>query len=427
MARLVFLGGVDADGTSFRPRWNAEPVMSITLNPASHTPISANSLARTADDPFIAAERLAAQFRERAMESEQLRTMPADLVAQVRAAGLFTLALPRALGGLELDPMTILSILELLSYADASSGWTTMIGNSTSFLAWLDPAVAADFVADRVPTMGSVFGPTGRAVPRVDGAYDVTGRWTFSSGSPHTEWFLDGVFVIDGPAPRMIDGKPDWRFALFSAADTEVIDTWDALGLRGTGSHDVRIVHPIRVPEEHMVLPFDIPARHDGPLYRYPFWGLLRILMAGLPLGIAQRALDEFATLAPNKRRPSNMAITIAEDPNVQIEFARAETALRCAKAMLSDSLCASWDTACNGDVPSDTQLASTHVAMLETVRAATAATDFALRAAGAGAVYNHQPIQRCFRDVHTLSQHIAYNDQGLNNYSRTRFALDHH
>ena len=230
---------------------------------------------------------------------------------------------------------------------------------------------------------------------------------------------------MDGPTPRMIDGKPDWRFALFSAADTEIIDTWDALGLRGTGSHDVQIVRPTQVSEEHMVLPFDIPARHGGPLYRYPFWGLVDILMSGIPLGIAQRALDEFATLAPQKRRTSNKAITIAEDSHVQIEFARAETALRCAKAMLVDSLGASWDTACDGDVPSGAQLASTHVAMLEVAHVATAAADFALHASGAGVVYSHQPIQRCFRDMHTLAQHLVYSDCGLNNYSRARFGLD--
>ena len=399
--------------------------MSTTLNPESDTSTAASPLARTVEHPLSAAEHLAPQFRERALEAEQLRTMPADLVAQVRAAGLFTLALPRTLGGLESDAMTILSVIEHLSYADASAGGTTMIGNSTSFLAWLDPAVAADFVADGVPTMGSVFGPTGRAVPRPDDAFDVTGRWAFSSGSPHTEWFFDGVFVLDGPAPRIVNGKPDWRFALFSAADTEIVDTWDALGLRGTGSHDVQIVRPTCVPQEHMVLPFDIPARHDGPLYRFPFWGLLGILMAGIPLGIARRALDEFAILAPQKRRPTNMAITVAEDPHVQIEFARAETALRCAKAMLVDSLGDSWDTACNGDVPCGTQVASTQVAMLEVARVATAAVDFALLAGGAGAVYNHQPIQRCFRDMHTLVQHAAYSDVGLNNYSRSRFGLD--
>jgi alkylation response protein AidB-like acyl-CoA dehydrogenase len=399
--------------------------MSITLNGESPAPLSAHPLIRTASCALAATEQLAVQFRDRAEEGEQLRTMPTELVARVRAAGLFTLALPHTLGGLELDPLTIVSIIEQLSYADASAGWTTMIGNSTSFLAWLDPAVAADFVARGVPTMGSVFAPTGRAAPRQDGAFDVTGRWAFSSGSPHTEWFFDGVFVLDGSAPRMIDGKPDWRFGLFSAADTEIIDTWNALGLRGTGSHDVQLVHPTRVPEEHMVLPFDIPARHDGPLYRYSFWSLLTVLMAGIALGIGQRALDELATLAPHKRRPTNTAITIAEDPHVQIEFARAETALQCAKTMLVDSLGTSWDTACNGDIPSGTRTATTQMAMLEVARVATAATAFALRAGGAGAVYNHQPIQRCFRDMHTVIQHIAYSDNGLNNYSRTRFGLN--
>ncbi len=393
--------------------------MSIHLDPTP-TCLSFNV------DPLAEAALLAPQFRERAAEGERLRTMPADLVGQVRDARLFELALPRSLGGLELDPLTIVAIIEQLSYADGSAGWTTMIGNSTSFLAWLDPAVAAEFVGGGVPTMGSVFGPMGRAVRRDDGAFDVEGRWGFSSGSPHTEWFMDGVFVMDGRAPQLLNtGKPDWRFALFSAVDTEVVDTWHALGLRGTGSHDVQIVRPSRVPEEHTVLPFDMPARHDGPLYRFPFWALLGVLMGGVAPGIAQRALDELVALAPQKRRPTNLAVTVADDAHLQIELARTETRVRSAKAMFIDSIGSAWDTACNGDVPSNVQLGSVQMAMLESVRSGTAAVDLALRAGGAGCVYDHEPIQRCFRDMHTLGQHIAFSDTGLTNYARTRFGLD--
>ena len=84
------------------------------------------------------------EFRARAAESEQLRTMPADLVRQAKAGGLFRLNLPRSLGGLELDPAATAEIFEEISRADGSAGWTIVIGNSTAFFAWLDPAVAKE-------------------------------------------------------------------------------------------------------------------------------------------------------------------------------------------------------------------------------------------------------------------------------------------
>ena len=377
-------------------------------------------------DPVAEAAHIAAKFRERAIEGEGLRTMPADLVAEVRASRLFTLGLPRSLGGLELDPMSIVEIIEQLAYADGSAGWTTMIGNSASFLAWLDPAVAAAVVADGVPTMASVFAPKGQAVPTgTAGMFDVTGRWSFASGSPHAEWFMNGVIVMDGPAPRMrADGQPDWKFALFSAADTEIVDTWDSLGLRGSGSHDVQILRPTRIPEEHMVMPFDVAARHDGPLYRFPFWGLLCVTMSGVALGIAQRALDELVVLAPQKRRPQNPTVAIAADTHLQIELARAESRVRSAKAYLGDSIGDAWDAACNGDVPTNGQLAAMQMAMLEGLDAGIAAADLSLRAGGAGCVYSHHPIQRCFRDIHTVAQHVAYSDRSAANYGRDRFGV---
>ena len=395
------------------------------LRPNIRTSTQKGGLMRV--DPFAEAARIAIQFRERAMEGEGLRTMPADLVAEVRASRLFTLGMPRTLGGLELDPLSIVEIIEQLAYADGSAGWTTMIGNSTAFLAWLEPAVAAAVMADGVPTVASVFAPHGQARPTdTPGTFDVTGHWGFASGSPHAEWFMNGVILMDGAIPRMrADGQPDWTFALFAAADTEIVDTWDALGLRGTGSHDVQIVRPTRVPEEHMVMPFETAARHDGPLYRFPFWGLLGVLMGGVALGIAQRALDELVALAPQKRRPPNLAVTIADDTHLQIELARAETRVRSAKAYLLDGIGCAWDTACNGDVPTNGQLANIQMAMLDGLDAGLAATSLALRAGGASCVYNHHPIQRCFRDIHTVAQHVALSDRGGANYGRTRFGLD--
>ena len=165
-----------------------------------------------------AARRLAPELSERAAEGEQLRTMPADLVEKVRAAGLFHLGFPAALGGHECDPLTIVETIEELSRADGSAGWTTFIGNTSSFVAWLEPSVAKEMVAQRADFItAGVFAPTGTARPDGDDLI-IDGRWTFNSGCPHADWFMNGVIIMDGDSPRMVPpGRPDWRFAFYPA------------------------------------------------------------------------------------------------------------------------------------------------------------------------------------------------------------------
>jgi indole-3-acetate monooxygenase len=385
--------------------------------------LTAPTAATAATDIAEHVRAVAPLLRERALEGEHLRTMPADVVETIRAARLFDLALPRSLGGLELDPTTIVSTIEQLAHADGSAGWTTMIGNSNAFLAWLDPAVAASVVGDRVPVISSVFAPMGRAVPDADHA-TVDGRWSFASGCLHADLFFHGVLVFDGPGPRMLpDGRPDWRFALFSRDDAEIIDTWDAMGLRGTGSHDVT-ASGVRVPLDRVLLPFDSAARHDGPLWRFPFHGVLGILMSGFPLGVGQRALDELATLAPGKRRANAGGASIAEDAHLQVQMGRIETRLRGARSLVLDTVGAAWETARNGDAPTRDQLANMQMAMQEGVEAGIAAVDLALRSSGSSSVYSTHPVQRCFRDLHTAAQHIAFSDEAARNYARTRFGL---
>ena len=196
-----------------------------------------------------ATARVSAEFRARASEGEALRTMPPDLVQTAKSAGLFRLAMPRSLGGLELDPVAIVTTIEELCRADGSAGWTVLIGNSTAFFAWLDPGSAQAMLAgasDVVST--SMFAPLGRA--RRDAAeFVIDGRWPFNSGCLHAEWYQAAVMVMDGDRPALRpDGRPDMRFAFITRDQAEIIDTWHSMGLRGTGSHDIE-VRGLRLPD----------------------------------------------------------------------------------------------------------------------------------------------------------------------------------
>jgi indole-3-acetate monooxygenase len=362
------------------------------------------------EEVFARAEALAPEFRARAAEGETNRTMPADLTAKVKKAGLFRLSLPASLGGWEADPITIFDIIEKLSYADGSAGWTTLIGCSLMFMAWLDPSVAAKLLDGNpdICTTG-VFAPLGRAVPDGNGSFTVDGRWPCNSGCPHSEWFAAGVLVMEGDHPRIVPPeRPDWRLAWFPCADGGIIDNWHAAGLKGTGSHDVA-ARGITVPEELTCSPMFDPPRHSGPLYRLSFYNLISAHMAGFPAGVGRRALDEFVVAAEGKHRGPSPT-SVADDPVVQHRFAVVDGDLRAARAFFIEAIGEAWEKVTRGDPCSLQQRARVMSAHQVLQRAAVAAVDAVLPLAGASAVYADNPIQRCSRDLHAASQHIIFN-----------------
>jgi alkylation response protein AidB-like acyl-CoA dehydrogenase len=306
--------------------------------------------------------------------------------------------------------MTIMQVIEELSRADGSAGWTIFIGNTTAFVAWLQPEVAKEMLSANPDfTASGVFAPNGLARPDEHGeTYTIDGQWPFNSGCPHADWFMQGVVVMDGDAPQMIGPRPNWRFAFFPSNEGEIIDTWHVSGLRGTGSHDV-VAKGVRVPVERTIMPFLEPARFDGLLYRLPFHTMLCSFMSGFPLGVARRAIDEFAELAAKKSRRVPPGPSMAEDETVQVEVARSEAAVRSARAFVIEALGQAWDTVCAGNELTIAQRAMVKLAALNAARTARATVGQIFGLAGGGALYDNSPLQRCARDVVAGTQHIIF------------------
>ena len=117
--------------------------------------------------------------------------------------------MPEAIGGLELDPLTTIRIVERVSWADGSAGWTTLIGNATAFFAWLDPDVISDVLGPTPDIISTgVWAPSGRARRTTGGDLVVDGRWTFNSGCLHATWFQTGIMVMDGDRPALAPRRP---------------------------------------------------------------------------------------------------------------------------------------------------------------------------------------------------------------------------
>lgn len=356
------------------------------------------------------ARRLAPVISARASEIEAARCVPDDLAADLAEAGCFRLYVPESLGGPEVDPLIAFQVVETLAEADGSTGWTSFILNTSFFSSWLDPAVAKEMLATKPGSgMAGMFAPIGRAVPDGDGAFRVTGRWPFNSGSPHASWFCQGVLVFDGDAPRMMnETMADWRFTFIPAADSEILDTWHVSGLRGTASHDV-VSTDVRVPEEHTTNPVFRPAPHDGALFRWSFFGMLASLMAGFPIGVARRALDEFTAVASTKSRGGG--VSLVDTDAGAISIVRAEASLRSARSYIFDVIGEAWDQAQRGDALTVAQRAGLRMAAHNAMRVGVEVTNTVFAMAGGGALYDSSPLQRCWRDIHAGSHHIFFSD----------------
>jgi alkylation response protein AidB-like acyl-CoA dehydrogenase len=217
---------------------------------------------------FIAAARgLAPKIRAYAEGIEQTRRLPQPLVDALAEAGLFRLWIPQQLGGSEADPMTFVRVIEEVSSIDGATGWCLMIGGCYGLFGGLLPAEAAREIYGRDPHVvtGGAFRPDGQAVA-VEGGYRVTGRWSLGSGCQHSASLVGGCRILDGDQPRLrANGTPVIRLVFFPAADCEIIDTWHAAGLRGTGSHDYAVAD-LFVPARRS-LSFREPPVHPGPLY----------------------------------------------------------------------------------------------------------------------------------------------------------------
>jgi alkylation response protein AidB-like acyl-CoA dehydrogenase len=366
---------------------------------------------------------LAAQFSSRARETEQLATLPADLVAEAKRAGVFTMFMPAALGGLEAPPATLVEVVEELSRADASAGWCTLIGNATFFFSWLDPSVATGLIAGQPHiSVAASFSPIGRFTPSGQG-FRLNGTWKFMSGCRHADWFFLGGHIMDGDSPSMIDGRPDWRLAVVRPAQVEILDDWDVAGLCGTGSNSLT-VHSAEIPEAHTIVPFFSPAPHDGPLWRIPFFTLIGALLVGHPLGVGRRALDEFATFARTKTR-AGATTTIANEDDAQVALTAAEGDLQSARSFAYDTLGDIWETACRGDSPDVDQRARFLLATIQSLRAAKNAVNTAYTYAGASVIYADHSLQRCLRDLHVAAQHIGFSPTAIKRYAKARLGID--
>lgn len=359
----------------------------------------------TVEPVITAAQDWATRLPARAAEFERERRLPADIADGFGKAGFFHMLVPAQYGGLEVHPRTFVQVLKTLARGDASASWNAMIGSTTGLLsASLPDAAVTEIFGDKPGGLAvGVTAPNGKAEIVADG-FKATGRWPFGSGSQNASWICGGCFIYqDGQQVMSDKGQPEVRLLMFKAANVVIEDTWKVSGLRGTGSHHFH-VDDVFVPESHTVS-LGGRARVDRPLYQFPMLGLLALGVASVSVGVGYRAVDAFLELAGDKK-PTGSTRQLGDRALVQSNLAKSLGDLRSAEALMNQSIDDAWAIAESGERLPQESKAALRLAAANATHASVRAVDRLYEAGGGSSIYEDNPLQQCFRDVHVTTQH---------------------
>ncbi|WP_428671054.1 acyl-CoA dehydrogenase family protein [Reyranella sp.] len=343
---------------------------------------------------------------------EETRRLPTDLLDRLHEQRLFRLLMPRSSNGIETDPITFFHVIETIASADASTGWClSQAGGCAMSAAYLSLPVAQEIFGDD-PRAVLAWGP-GPKVKAVEceGGYKVTGVWAFASGGRHATWLGAHcpIFLPDGTRKLDENGKPAERTMLVRSGDVQWTDIWDTVGLRGTASDQFALTDHF-VPHDHsMSRDYSQPEkerRESGPLYRMSAMTCYETGFAGVALGTARGALDSFVDMARTKVVRGGKS-PIRDSAVVQTNLAQAEIGVRSARAYLLQSLAGIWKRISAGEELAMQDRIVIRGASTNAIHKAREAVDFAYNAAGATAIFGGHPLERRFRDIHTVTQQL--------------------
>ncbi len=360
----------------------------------------------TTTDLLERADEVRTLARAHASSAETNRQLHPDVVHAIGASGLFSMLVPRELGGMEVEVVTMVRAIEIVSRGDGAAGWCVMIAATVGVTAAQLPRDGAvEMFSDPTIATGGVLMPRGRAT-RVEGGYRVSGEWSFGSGSGHSEWLLGAAIVVGPDGPEMVADKvPHVRMMFFPREDVVIHDTWHVSGLRGTGSNDFE-VQDVFVPDRRTCPIGGGEFWTNAPLYAFPLFGLLALGVSAVGLGIAQGALDAIRELATAKT-PTGSRRLLSERAAAQSGIAESEALVRSSRAYLHATITDAWERVVAGDKLSLEDRALLRLAATTVALNSAKAVDICYNLGGATSIYEGNLLQRHFRDIHTLTQHV--------------------
>ncbi|MBK9033628.1 MAG: hypothetical protein IPL61_20585 [Myxococcales bacterium] len=358
----------------------------------------------------VAARALAPTLAAHTDAHVRERQLAAPVVAALHAGGFLRLLLPAALDGAAVPPATYVDVLAALAEGDAATAWVVMTASTSTLLAgYLEEATArAIWRGPTTPLLAGVFAPSGQAV--VDGDHvRLRGRWPYASGCRHATWVMVGALTGTPPA-HVVCALP------IDTAGVSVVDTWDPMGLAGTGSHDL-VIDDALVPRAAMTSVFGRAPWPDEPLARVPLFGLLALGIAGVGLGLARAALAAAATRLTAPRGdagpPSSALATYAT------LVARRDAAHAYARSAADAALAAAAAGTIADATRGALRLAAAHAAA-----EAAAVVRGAFHLVGGAATGRTSPLARALADVEVLLTHRMVGDRVLPSTGRALLGL---
>ncbi|MCW4353366.1 flavin-dependent monooxygenase [Hoyosella sp. YIM 151337] len=349
-------------------------------------------------------------LRDRAQEAEDARRIPDESIKALQETGFFKLLQPRRYGGAEADPETFYTAVKLIASACGSTGWVaSILGVHPWHVALFDDTAQQEVWGDDTDTrISSSYAPMGKATV-VDGGYRLSGKWSFSSGCDHATWVLLG-----GPAFNAEGAPVDFCTYLLPLSDYSIVDVWNTVGLRGTGSNDI-IVEDVFVPQ-HRALSFlpmskcEVPGQavNTSPLYRLPFGSVHPTTITAPIIGMAQGAYDAHVEHQRNRVRAAYAGEKAKEDPFAKVRVAEAASEIDAAWLQLMHNINEEYRYACAGEkIPFATRVRVRRDQVRGTERAIRA-IDRLFENSGGMALRSGTPIQRYWRDAHAGRVHAA-------------------
>jgi len=317
------------------------------------------TISRSSSTDFVArAKTLRALIESEAAKAENSNTLSLKVVEAMREQELFWLLVPKSLGGTEGSVITFIKMLEEIARSDGSSGWSLMANSAATVVAshfCSDAHVARMFGGKRMPIMAATYMPTGKAVLNRD-TYRGGGRYSFGSGIAHADWVAGALVVHENGSPqKQADGKPRVVGAFLSKEQIRLHGNWDVVGLQSTGSFDYEI------PEQDIPVDWTFNQYWTEPRRGSNVAGMGALATVysghtGVILGMANRALEEVARIATQRKRLGSTE-TIASTQIFRIEFAKHEALYRAARALVLQVFADAEATANTGKAISNMQL----------------------------------------------------------------------
>ncbi|PXW30358.1 UNVERIFIED_CONTAM: 3-hydroxy-9,10-secoandrosta-1,3,5(10)-triene-9,17-dione monooxygenase [Williamsia faeni] len=364
---------------------------------------------------------------ERAREVDASRHVSDAAIADLQQAGVLKMLQPKRYGGAEGDPVEFYEVVRAISGACGSTGWVaSVLGVHPWHLALFDQRAQDDVWGENDSELiSSAYAPVGKLVP-VEGGFELTGNWRFSSGCEHASWALLGGLVFGA------EGRPvDFMTVLVPRSDYSIQDVWDVVGMRGTASNEITVTKAF-VPEYRTIRNYDTAQLrgrgqkvNSGPLYRLPFATIFTSAIAAPIVGVVAGCHESYLTMMRERVRLSLGGGRFAEDQAAQVAVARAASEIDAAMLQMDRNVRDLWNLARAGeDLPMWMRLRARRDQVRATERSLEA-IDLLFKTSGGNSLTRGNPIERAWRDAHAGSVHVANEpERALALYGRGAFGL---